>query len=117
MTRRITPERIKTLEEDIHATDTSNDIKLWERTVGVLWFVSKCVPVGLPFLQPIMEATIRARKQRKPVMPTAATRDATRWWKKFLTTVKAGKSEWHGEVIIPIVTKTVAQAMGDAGSE
>ena len=117
MTRRITPQRVQALTEAIHKADTSNDRRLWENITGVLWYVVKCVPIALPFLQPIMEATIRARKARKPVMPTATTRDATSWWKRFLATIQGGDDQWHGEAIIPTKTKKVRKAMGDAGSE
>jgi hypothetical protein len=80
MTRRITPGRVVQLDEMLNEARKSRDRQLWEKLTGVLWYVIRCVPLGTPHLQPIMEATIRARKQRKPVAPrskhTATPRQA-----------------------------------------
>ena len=119
MTRRITPTRVVQLAGLLKRAKTSRDLALWEQLTGILWYVIKCVPLGAPHLQPIMEATIRARKQRKPVAPTITTKNAVAWWNTFIATMdeQASAGQWHGESLIPTRTATATTAMGDAGSE
>ena len=85
----------------------------------MLWFtgyVIRCVPIGTPYLQAIMETTLRARKAGKPIITSAAARDAIQWWKGFLPAAAAG-GKWHGEALIPVHRTAAHTAMGDAGSE
>ena len=117
MTRKIAPKRVASLAEDIERAATSGDRKLWERLTGVLWYVVRCAPIGLPFVQPIMETTIRARKSRKPAAPSAGAKRALQWWQQLLTDIGTQGTPWHGETIIPLQQKHARRAMGDAGSE
>ena len=120
MTRRITPGRVQQLDELLREARTSRERAHWEKLTGVLWYVVRCVPLGTPHLQPIMEATIRARKQRRPVAPTATTMDALHWWTLLMASLRerGDGEQWHGEDIIPVEHATASvRAMGDAGSE
>jgi hypothetical protein len=119
MKRRITPTRVSQLSEMLQEAKTSNKREHWEKLTGVLWYVIKCVPLGAPHLQPIMEATLRSRAQKKPVIPTTSSAAAIIWWSSFIDEIKKQNhdGEWHGESIIPTGHTTATTAMGDAGSE
>jgi site-specific DNA-cytosine methylase len=119
MKRRITPTRVTQLTDMLGEARTSRSLPLWEKITGVLWYVIRCVPLGAPHLQPIMEATLRARGQKRPVAPTATTRGAIEWWNMFIRQMdtQASEGKWHGEDLIPMGTTTATTAMGDAGSE
>ena len=119
MKRKITPGRIEGLTAMLEEAGTSTERALWERLTGVLWYVIRCAPIGTPQLQPIMEATLRARRQKRPVAPSQTAREAVQWWKEFL--LAQGRTSvdgmWHGESLIPTSLHTATTAMGDAGSE
>ena len=119
MRRRITPTRVAQLAEMLEEAKTSQKREHWEKLTGILWYVIKCVPLGAPHLQPITEATLRARKQKKPVITTEASRSAIAWWSAFINEIKKQNNdgEWHGESIIPTGHAVATTAMGDAGSE
>ena len=118
MKRKITPQRVAGLRDMLREATTSRKRDLWERITGVLWYVIKCVPIGTPHLQPIMEATLRARRQHKPVIPNETSTTAVRWWQQFLAEIgQHDGNPWHGESIIPTAHAVATTAMGDAGSE
>ena len=120
MTRQITVERVAQLADMLRTAKTDRTRPHWERMTGILWYVIRCVPLGTPHLQPIMEATLRARKQRKPIAPTATTMAAVAWWTTFLETISEQHDNhpWHGTTMIPTAqTTATVHAMGDAGSE
>ena len=120
MRRRITPSRVLKLVDLLRTARTDRSRPHWEKLNGILWYVIKCVPLGAPHLQAIMETTLRARTTRRPVMPTPATLEAITWWTRFLQALadNDNASEWHGDSIIPASHASVTlSAMGDAGSE
>ena len=117
MTRKIDPGRIESLAELVEETKSSNERAKWERLTGILWYVIRCVPVGTPFLQSIMETTLRARAQGRPAAPSRTATEALDWWAKALSAMKQGEQQWHGEDLIQKRRVRVQKAMGDAGSE
>ena len=113
MKRRITPTRVAQLSEMLEEAKTSRRRDHWEKLTGVLWYVIKCVPIGAPQLQPIMEAALRARAQKKPVAPTAASMATKHWWSAFVDELKAQNADgqWHGDSIIPNAKATATPAL------
>ena len=117
MTRKIDPGRIQALAELVQEVQGTNHRAEWEKLTGILWYVIRCVPVGTPFLQSIMETTLRARAAGKPAMPSRSAKDALKWWADALAIIAQEDVPWHGESLIKKRRIKVHKAMGDAGSE
>ena len=49
-TRRITGKNHLEIQANLKLATKPRDRRLWENIVGVLWFVSPCIPIALPYI-------------------------------------------------------------------
>ena len=117
LTRRITEKRRLEIQANLKLATKSRDRRLWENIVGVLWFVSPCIPIAQPYIYTLNKAVNRARHAKRGIELTSSTQSALDWMLHFTTDLNTKNKSWHGEHIIPTKERDVKFAMGDAGSE
>ena len=117
MTRRITEKRRQEIHQKLREVQTSNCRRHWDNLIGVLWFVTLCVPIAQPYLYTLSQANGRARHARRNIARTGAVKEALSWWTDFTGSLNSTNAEWHGEQIIPIGQRDIRICMCDAGSE
>jgi hypothetical protein len=84
-TRRITEKRRLEIQANLKLATKSRDRRLWENLVGVLWFVSPCIPIALPYIYTLNQAVGRARHAKRGI--------------EFANSVQSAL-DWHGSAII-----------------
>ena len=66
-TRRITEKRRLEIQANLKLATKSRDQRLEENIVGVLWYVSPCIPTALPYIYTINQAVGRVRHAKRGI--------------------------------------------------